>query len=418
MFSATKYLVAGAIVALLGGLLVTGPLMQGPDDRLVPGVQATASADAASSPDASPAVGLELNDELVPGVSLVTKQVEPGVYQVLHDGVRSLDGPGLASEDRSILALPGEPIRIFAHDRAFVVGDGSTGSPPAEGFGDRDTDFEVDPHDDLLAGDPSGLYRLSIARPPRTAAGERWVKDRDFGDRHIRAIEIGPDGTTWVLWCRGGMRDNACHQQRLHRSGPDGWVRVDVPDAPELAHDLRADNRFAIDADGGLWLATEGAGLLHYDGAEWSVWDPMGRSAHQRDGFHDGQVGVGADGTLWAYFLGSEDPGQAYLVRRVGEEWEIFDQDDGVPARLNIGMGAPGILTVADDGSVWLVGDHDGAAVWHFDGSMSETFLRGVDVGTLELTADSQIWMHVQDPDQRYAVQTFVMTPEAVAATD
>lgn len=245
-------------------------------------------------------------DDLIPGASLVTWEVEPGVYQVLHDGVRSLDGHGFSS-DSSVLAPHGEPIRVFEPDHFYSVGVDFTGTPPAEGFGGRQTDFEVGPDGLLHAGDPSGLYWLR---------GERWIEDPDFGDRHVRAIEVGSDGAIWVLWCRGGLRNNECIGQRLHRSGADGWERIDLPDDPDLALFLRAENRMALDAEGGLWLAIEGAGLLHQDGNEWSVVDPVGRATHDFGGWSDGQVDVGGDGSLWAYFLGPEDSGEG--TRRSG----------------------------------------------------------------------------------------------------
>ena len=44
MFSATKFVVAGAIVALFGGFLLSGVLTQQPSDEQLPAVGASASA--------------------------------------------------------------------------------------------------------------------------------------------------------------------------------------------------------------------------------------------------------------------------------------------------------------------------------------------------------------------------------------
>ena len=70
MFSATKFVVAGAIVALFGGFLLAGMLTQ-PSEEAAP---------AAASPTAT-------SDPLS---ALITEEVEPGVYRVVSDGVREI----------------------------------------------------------------------------------------------------------------------------------------------------------------------------------------------------------------------------------------------------------------------------------------------------------------------------------------
>ena len=95
MFSATKFVVAGAIVALFGGFLLSGVLTQQPSDDRLPAVGASASATAqAEATDAATsepeptteAVADSTTPDLLPGVDLVTEEVEPGVYRVLGDG--------------------------------------------------------------------------------------------------------------------------------------------------------------------------------------------------------------------------------------------------------------------------------------------------------------------------------------------
>ena len=80
MFGATKFVVAGAIVALFGGFLLSGVLTQQGDESL-PAVGATASASRAADPTSKGTAAPEalVSDDLLPGVALVTREVEPGV---------------------------------------------------------------------------------------------------------------------------------------------------------------------------------------------------------------------------------------------------------------------------------------------------------------------------------------------------
>ena len=75
MFSATKFVVAGAIVALFGGFLLAGVLTQPSEETAPP---AGASATPATQSDPSPQAGLDL------------EEVSPGVYLVQGDGANEL----------------------------------------------------------------------------------------------------------------------------------------------------------------------------------------------------------------------------------------------------------------------------------------------------------------------------------------
>jgi hypothetical protein len=114
MFSAAaKFVVAGVVVALLGGFLLVGPLTRPSDDR-PPAVGASASAQAeptdalTASPDPSVEVVRDdatIRSDLLPGVDLVTGEVEPGVYRVLSDGIRDLMGAKISFIDSTIVAV-------------------------------------------------------------------------------------------------------------------------------------------------------------------------------------------------------------------------------------------------------------------------------------------------------------------------
>lgn len=256
------------------------------------------------------------------------------------------------------------------------------------------------------------------------ARGSEWVKDPDFGDRNVRAVEVGPDGTQWILWCPDGMAWDVCQrEQRITLRTEGRTERIRPPQDYRFGGDgSRRTNFFAVDASGELWMSGASDGLVHFDGSDWETVDPLGGGSYG----WVGQVDAAADGTLWAYFLGPSDSGEAYLARLVGDEWMICSQDDGVPVGMrDIHMGLPGILTAADDGSVWLVPGVDGSA-WHFDGSTWRTFLDGLGVGSLGLASDGSAWVHGltlnpargSNPGGAGDVHTYVITPEAVASRD
>ena len=135
MFSAAKFVVAGSIVALFGGFLLAGLLTQ-PSEPLPP-----AASSASASPEAVPSVGPTTND-LLPGVDLVTEEVEPGVFRVLRDSVRDLAGvrpKGMSvGQDRSVwlwTETPGLRISQGARGAATLLELGEPGEtrfdPPA-----------------------------------------------------------------------------------------------------------------------------------------------------------------------------------------------------------------------------------------------------------------------------------------------
>jgi hypothetical protein len=96
LFSLTKSVAAGAIVALFGGFLLAGVLTTQPSDEQTPAVGASASG--SSTPEATASVEASPNNDqvdreattvrsdLVPGVDLVTEEVEQGVLRIISDG--------------------------------------------------------------------------------------------------------------------------------------------------------------------------------------------------------------------------------------------------------------------------------------------------------------------------------------------
>ena len=134
MFSATKFVVAGVIVALFGGFLLTGLLTQ-PRDEQPPVVGASASASAQAGPTADATAAVEASpvaseqadrttrSDIVPGVDLVTEEVEPGVLRVVSDGVRELSAPANRDEGKVVVAPDGN-VWVFGTDGFYRLGDG------------------------------------------------------------------------------------------------------------------------------------------------------------------------------------------------------------------------------------------------------------------------------------------------------
>jgi hypothetical protein len=145
MFNATKFVVAGAIVALFGGFLLSGVLTQPSEDRL-PAVGASASAQAEPTGVvfAEPESVWDVEPDststtagLLPGVDLVTEEVEPGVFRVLSDGVRELSNVpvGAAADDELAfwdflmspnIAAGRASVWWFGPDGFFRLGDDQT----------------------------------------------------------------------------------------------------------------------------------------------------------------------------------------------------------------------------------------------------------------------------------------------------
>ena len=84
MFSTTALLTTGIIVALLGGSLPDG-VWTHHSEKPSPAERASATADDTTTPD------------VLPGVDLVTEEVEPGVVRVISDGHRAVSPTGIES---------------------------------------------------------------------------------------------------------------------------------------------------------------------------------------------------------------------------------------------------------------------------------------------------------------------------------
>ena len=221
MFSAAKYVVAGAIVALFGGFLLAGVLTQ-PSEPLPP-----AASSASASPEAVPSVGPTTND-LLPGVDLVTEEVEPGVFRVLRDSVRDLAGvrpKGMSvGQDRSVwlwTETPGLRISQGARGAATLLELGEPGETRFDPPGEFDKGFTAVDADGTFWGayDPDGDAGRGLA----SFDGSIWTRHTwpDGADPDFFGIEADD---RWRG--RGGA---TCRGRAWPTGRTDGGWRVDHP---------------------------------------------------------------------------------------------------------------------------------------------------------------------------------------------
>ncbi len=244
MFSATKFVVAAAIVALFGGFLLSGILKQQPSDEPLPPAAASAS-----SPDATTAPKQTVRSDLLPGVDLVVEAVEPGVYRVISDGVRDLS----------------EPLQRYDYAawryRVVLTDDGRIGiadqfwKPPRQRFGLTETDvgYLLGDDNDLTGADEIGW---AFSQDPRAGTGPSSPERQTPEGTVLYASDVSSDGTLWGVewdverWQARGVSAPVV----LHRRSGEEWTSFDGGE--EITH-LPGDALPAplrVGVDGSVWL--------------------------------------------------------------------------------------------------------------------------------------------------------------------
>jgi hypothetical protein len=374
--------------------------------------------------------------DLLPGVDLVTEEVEPGVERIVSDGVRELSWPVDRKDlylngvlDRNVVTGPDGSVWLFWPDESFRLGQ-----PNASRWG-RDPlpwgteDFEIAPD--------GTVFRVSSGLRYRAPNGQ-W---QSVGyPTTFLGVEAAPDGTLWGVW------PNEYRCDKNTTGAGDGCAsyvsRLDLRDNDDtVGHASPAFKNHRYAGLVGFWVTDDGTIWL------WDMWQPTkgGRHKHsltRSDGKDFERVDLptgirkaepwmltadmNADGTLWAKRgLG----GAATLARFDGSKWTTFDESDGVPPLGGHYQGHPGFLRVGPEGSVWVnpLGDWettgnecDGIA--NFDGEVWDRYLPGICIYAMDVAPDGSIWL--QGGVMRRAgsgfepVETYVITTEAVAGTE
>ena len=453
MFSATRFVLATAIVALFGGLLLTGVM-------ITPRSDDTAPAAVTASP--SPVTTQDLLS------SLVTEEVEPGVFRVLDDGA----GHDLVAEppagltiapDGSVWLLRAAP--DFGVDAVYELGRDGT-FPFSAATNPQEPDLAVggDGVAWLNAGLDKGGGRLAAFD------GAAWSSPTwPGGAEGVGAIEATADGAVWVI------EEPFAPGSRVARIVDGEWTVLPPLDDPSLAGFFDGEgpccplservfrpDYLAASADSEVWLASGGHqgdsaldryaspdGLLHFDGTRWEVVDlpPGGSGAIRNDGstrtiegWLAGPLALGTDGTLWVYLeqpgtrevAKTNDPVAGYLARLDADGWTLFSATaDDVP-KLVLLWGPEAAMAVDATGTLWIGHFRDG--ILAFDGSEWRRYLDGLDVNGIDVAPDGSVFAtgvsgcdptaaessgFCQDRDRDLErAGLYVVTPEAMTAAE
>jgi len=454
MFGATRFVVAGVIVALAGSFLLGGVLKTQQNDEPLPAAVASASASPETEPsiETTTAPKTSVDTALLPGVTLVTEEVEPGVLRVVSDGVRDL---ARALPDYS---YPWANFRLTAgldgsvwlhgpdwtdkfqrhglstppgHEGSFRLGDEQVamlgGDHDPEHFGDT----EVAPDTTLwMAAD--GLWFLETGLPRNVNDPDVVVAWEPLEGGEISAFALDPDGTMWAV-------SEALGTTLLASSSADSadWRPEEWP--------------WPVSNVGGLWVSDarevwfwqrEPDVFGRFDGSEWQrhgVPDSITPPREFYDRFRT--VDVGPDGTLWASLDSGDCSG---LVRFDGTDWTEFGKADGVP-NLH-GYELPDLFGVAPDGSVWVSPktpwnregtsgcptglrpesgeDKECGGLHSFDGTAWSRYLQGTCLYDMDIARDGTVWARGSTFDLNAdpfgsvtgPVEVYAIRPEAVAA--
>jgi hypothetical protein len=432
MFSAAKLVVATAIVALFGSFLLAGGSMPQPPD-------------------------------LLPGVALVTEEVEPGVFRVLNDGTDNdldpaalLGGSGtvqvVAGQDGSVWirdAQPGDDWLFQpGEDRLFRLGTGRAAD--ATRLHDHWPDLSIAPDGTLWAlGDSARNDDIGTGAQLFSLSGGEWTPHDVPKGATLTGIETPVDGSVWASWSVGPDTGPRCP------NGGDGGGRLAVGQLLDGEWVEEAIEPETLVGDGGsLAIGPDGTALLgttYFNSCHEGSW--IGIAERGEDGWIPsltaepagdpvvpgiGLIAIGSDGTAWAYqdlsiHDDTADPiWNPRLLRRTGGDWEVLGEDESVPALIGTQTWGSR-MTASPDGRLWIALDGPWALDWHrdwgkksiaatldgpcagvlsYDGATWTHHLAGACAADISAAPNGAVWVTVADLDPDWIDEAFQDDPE------
>jgi hypothetical protein len=322
-------------------------------------------------------------EELLSG--MVTEEVEPGVLQVLNDGIRSTLGG-----NQDIVAGADGSLWVFKDRQFYKLGDARSYDWKNDLFDtgqDSSEDIEVAPDGTLWWADRDGNGLKSFD-------GEKWTVRRPAPEGEqgtVDQVEVLDDGTVLASWWLGGSGEG---RREVAKLGEDGW---------DIIH--------SVGGSPDAWLGAGPAGevslMLQTQGDQPLYREVFPRSTASEVGRDDRPQGriewmdAGSDGTIW---ISLERGG---LARHDANGWTEF----GLPEGL-YGLGG---IQAAPDGTVWSATcgwSADGCELLRFDGEVWGRFLGSLMLGDIDEIAfapNGTVWS-ISGANDLYAI-----TPEATA---
>ncbi|HDQ72935.1 MAG TPA: hypothetical protein ENN19_12690 [Chloroflexi bacterium] len=238
--------------------------------------------------------------------------------------------------------------------------------------------------------------------------GETWrlyTKENGLPDNVITGLQIADENVLYLTFSRGaawmdvtrgaftslpeldGMILHAVYETQdgrlcfggegvyVYDPDDDDWTSFTAAEYPELDWPVRA----IAEGDGVMWFATEGGGLLRYDGENFETWSIPGalrsnvvRAIRQDDA-----------GVLW---FAHRSVGLSRYIPDQGA-WQLFDEADGA-------YNDPGIPGVDSAGQIWVGGY---GQLRYYDGSgwrvLNPSALDGVSVYGVTFGPDDVMWV-------------------------
>lgn len=442
VLGATRLVAAGAVVALFGGILLAGALTMQSDDDPAPIVGASASAGPtaeARSDGAQTAEGLDATtrSDILPGVDLVVEAIDPGVYRVEGDGMRTL-----GSLDRMVFGRDGSVRLAISGILAKLGQQEPLRHSGLSGVLRDDPDVQANVQ---VAGDGTvWLVSWDRGAPRRTTL---WSNDGDGWERHPEVSRLGlqiralADGDVWARLDEGPLR--RWHQGRWEQRVPD----LPVP-AGTSGPNIKS---WHVSDDGSAWVHNRRE-LQRFDGRSWqTVASAASRTIEVTPGGDVFRIDEGhraerllEDGS-WAapvpaearWSAGDFDPGDAFGdlsgdrnvigVAPDGALWRsanILAQCDGHDGCTALGDLFPERDDIAAVGACGGVDRHVGATV--------TTHLSGHCIWDIDFDAHGNAWLEASLPtvvgthrsagglevdELSFGPRAiYVITPEAIAA--